>query len=134
MKLICVSQHCVLKVVLLMWSSPAALEKVKLSASMLLNVAKSLVFHAVYHLRMSSSLIKLGAPVLLALTDAGRVAAPTSAHAPVASIFLRDTEIFVIVYSPFYFLSRHSYIAGAALPSDHLSTAITNSVMGSGPP
>src|SRR4029077_9852116 len=103
MKLICVSQHCVLKVLLLMWSSPAALEKVKLSASMLLNVAKSLSFHTVYHLRMSSSLIKFLAPASLALASSGRLTAPTSAHAPVASIFLRETVIIVIVHSPFYF-------------------------------
>src|SRR6185369_3715554 len=32
------------------------------------------------------------------------------------------------------FSLRHSYIAGAGVPSDHLPTAITNSVMGSGPP
>src|SRR5215467_11264484 len=32
------------------------------------------------------------------------------------------------------FSLRHSYITGAAVPSDHLPTAITNSVMGSGPP
>src|SRR5258708_34365410 len=29
---------------------------------------------------------------------------------------------------------RHPYIHGAAVPSDHLATGITNSVMGSGPP
>src|SRR5580692_6738768 len=28
---------------------------------------------------------------------------------------------------------RHSYITGATVPSDHLPTAITNSVIGSGP-
>jgi hypothetical protein len=32
------------------------------------------------------------------------------------------------------FSRRHSYITGAAVPSDHLPTEITNSVMGSGPP
>src|SRR5215469_12883408 len=31
------------------------------------------------------------------------------------------------------FPSSHSYITGAAVPSDHLPTGITNSVMGSGP-
>src|SRR5579864_2421619 len=31
------------------------------------------------------------------------------------------------------FLSRGPYITGAAVPSDHLPTEITNSVMGSGP-
>src|SRR5579884_4424893 len=101
MKLVCVSQHCVLKVVLLMWSSPAALEKVKLSASMSLNVARSFSFHAVYHLRMSSSFIKFWAPDTLALAGSVRLTAPTSAHAPVASKFLRETVIFLIVHSPF---------------------------------
>jgi hypothetical protein len=33
-----------------------------------------------------------------------------------------------------FFSLRHSYITGAAVPSDHLPTGITNSVMGSGPP
>src|ERR1700691_3709550 len=94
MKLICVSQHCVLKVLLLMWSSPAALVKVKLSASRLLNVPKSFFSHAAYHLRMISSFVKFCPPNALAPAGPGRLTAPTRAQAPVASRFLRDTEIF----------------------------------------
>src|SRR5579863_1444829 len=102
MKLICVSQHCVLKVLLLMWSSPAALVKVKLSASRLLNVSKFFFSHAAYHLRIISSFVKLFPPHALALAGPGRVTAPASAQAPVASRFLRDTVNFVIVIrSPF---------------------------------
>src|SRR5579863_8441432 len=62
MKSTCVSQHCVLKALLLMWSSPAELEKVKLSASSILNVPKSFFSHASYHLRMISSLVEPGPP------------------------------------------------------------------------
>src|SRR5580700_2821291 len=97
MKLICVSQHRVLKVLLLMWSSPAALVKVKLSASRALNVPKSLFTHAAYHLRTISSFVEFCPPNMLALAAPGRLAAPTRAQAPVASRFLRDTVILVIV-------------------------------------
>src|ERR1700685_2209708 len=60
-KLICVSQQFVLKALLLMWSSPAALEKVKLSASRALNGAQSFFSstHVLYHFRMISSLVVL---------------------------------------------------------------------------
>src|SRR6266436_8291140 len=102
MKSTCVSQHCVLKVLLLMWSSPAALVKVKLSASSILNVPKSLFSHAAYHLRMISSFVTSCPPNALALASPGRVTAPTSAQAPVASRFLRDIVILVIVRSPFH--------------------------------
>src|SRR4029077_1350807 len=100
MKSTCVSQHCVLKVLLLMWSSPAALEKVKLSASSILKVPKSFFSHAAYHLRIISSFVKLGPPNALALASPGRVTAPTSAQAPVTSRFLRGIVILVIVRSP----------------------------------
>src|ERR1700721_1066784 len=99
MKSICVSQHCFLKVLLLMWSSPAALVKVKLSASMRLNVDKSLFPHAAYHLRTISSFVKFCSPNALALADARRLTAPASAHTPVASRFLRDTVILGILFS-----------------------------------
>src|SRR3984957_2862577 len=102
MKSTCVSQHCVLKVLLLMWSSPAALVKVKLSASRILNVPKSFFSHAAYHLRMISSFVKFCPPDALALAGPGRVTAPTSAQAPVASRFLRDIVIVVMVRSPFH--------------------------------
>src|ERR1700730_53666 len=81
MKLTCVSQHCVLKVLLLMWSSPAALVKVKLSASRILNVLKSFFSHAAYHLRMIPSLVSFCSPNERA--DAGRLMAPASAQTPV---------------------------------------------------
>src|SRR5580704_17405432 len=98
----CVSQHCVLKVLLLMWSSPAALEKVKLSASSILNVPKSFFSHAAYHLRMISSFVKSGPPDALALARPGRVTAPASAQAPATSKFLRRiVAVLVIVRSPF---------------------------------
>src|SRR5580658_6456089 len=58
-KLICVSQHRVLKTLLLMWSSPAALVKVKLSASKASRGPQSFCSHAAYHLRMTSSLAAL---------------------------------------------------------------------------
>src|ERR1700733_5675366 len=105
MKSTCVSQHCVLKALLLMWSSPAALVKVKLSASMASNVPKSFFSHAPYHLRTISSFVKF-CPPALALAGPGRLTAPTSAQAPVVSSFLRDTPILVlvivIVRSPFH--------------------------------
>src|ERR1700689_3576336 len=97
----CVSQHRVLKVLLLMWSSPAALEKVKLSASSASNVPKSFFSHAPYHLRTISSFVEFCAANALALAAPARLTAPTSAPAPVASRFLRDIVTLVIVRSPF---------------------------------
>jgi len=58
--------------------------------------------HAAYHLPMISSFAKSGPPIALALASPGRVAAPTSAQAPVASRFLRSIVILVIVRSPFH--------------------------------
>src|SRR5580693_4301119 len=102
MKSTCVSQHCVLKALLLMWSSPAALVKVKLSASSIWNAPKSFFSHAAYHLRMVSSFVKSCPPNALALVSSGRVTAPASAQAPLASRFLRGIVILVIVRSPFH--------------------------------
>src|SRR6267154_1603542 len=68
MKSTCVSQHCVLKV----------------------------------HLLMISSFVTSCPPNALALASPGRVTAPTSAQAPVASRFLRGIVILVIVRSPFH--------------------------------
>src|SRR5271163_2864224 len=102
MKSTCVSQHCVLKVLLLMWSSPAALVKVKLSASNILNVPKSFFSHAAYHLRMISAFVESCLPNPPALVSAGRSTAPASAQAPVVSRFLRGIVILVIVGSPFH--------------------------------
>src|SRR5258708_17410265 len=98
----CVSQHCVLKALLLMWSSEDGLVKVKLSASRMLNVRKSFFSLAAYHLRMISSFVTSCPPNALALASPGRVTAPTSAQAPVASRFLRGIVILVIVRSPFH--------------------------------
>src|ERR1700677_4386653 len=101
MKSICVSQHRTLKVLLLMWSSPAALVKVKLSASRLSTGPQSFFSQAAYHFRTTSSFVRFCPPDALALAGPGRLTAPTSAQAPVASRFLRDTKILVIVRSPF---------------------------------
>src|SRR5258708_2246836 len=78
MKSTCVSQHCDL------------------------NVLKSFFSNAAYHLRMISSFVKSGPPSAPALAGPGRVTAPTSAQAPVASRFLRGIVILVIVRSPFH--------------------------------
>src|SRR5580704_4557911 len=102
MKSICVSQHRVLKVLLLMWSSPAALVKVKLSASRLSTGPQFFCSQAAYHFRTTSSFVKFCPPDALALASPGRLAAPTSAQTPVASRSLRDTAILVIVRSPFH--------------------------------
>src|SRR5215467_2021420 len=80
MKSICVSQQRVLKVLLLMWSSPAALVKVKLSASRLSTGPQSFFSHALYHFRMISSLVILG-PV-----NTGALAAPRRPTTPPASV------------------------------------------------
>src|ERR1700735_2521110 len=101
MKLICVSQHCFLKALLLMWSSPAALEKVKSSASRLSSGPQSFCPQPAYHFRTTSSVVKLCPPNALARASPGRLTAPTSAQAPVASRFLRDTSVLVIVRSSF---------------------------------
>lgn len=85
-----------------MWSSSFALVKVKLSASIASNVSKSFFSHTKYHLRMISSFVKFWLPNALALAGPGRLAAPTNAQTPVASRFLRDTVVFVIVHSPFH--------------------------------
>src|ERR1700721_586723 len=106
MKSTCVSQHCVLKVLLLIWSAPAALVKVKLLASRISNVFKSFFSHAAYHLRIISSFAKFCSPSALALAGPDRLAATSSAQVPVASRFLRDTVVLVIVRSPFHDVVR----------------------------
>src|ERR1700684_4061456 len=102
MKPICVFQHCSLKALLLMWPSPAALEKVKLSASRLSTGPQSFCSQAAYHFRTTSSFVKFCPPNALAVAGPGRLMAPTSAQAPVARTFLRDTAFLVIVRSPFH--------------------------------
>src|ERR1700678_13108 len=101
-KSICVSQHRSLKMLLLMWASPAALVKVKLSASRLSTGPQSLFSQVAYHLRTTSSFAKFCSPKALALAGPGRLTKPTRAQAPVASRFLRDTAVLVIVRSPFH--------------------------------
>src|SRR6516225_4356827 len=100
MKSICVSQHRSLKVLLLMWSSPAALVKVKLSASRLSTGPQSFFSHALYHFRMISSLVILGPANDGALATPWRPTPPASVQAPATSRFLRDTVVFFIVRSP----------------------------------
>src|SRR5580692_1800752 len=106
MKSIWVSQQRDLKVLLLMWSSPAALEKVKSSASRLSSGPQSFFSQAAYHFRTTSSFVKFCPPIGVALAGPGRLTAPTSVQAPVMSTFLRDTAILVIVIvivrSPFH--------------------------------
>src|ERR1700722_9449373 len=97
MKLIWVSQHCVLKVLLLMWSSPAALEKVKLSASMLSGSCQSFCSHAAYHLLTTSSFVKFCSPQALALAGLGKLMELTNAQAPVASNFRRETALVAFI-------------------------------------
>src|ERR1700729_2769593 len=101
MKLICVSQHCFLKALLLMWSSPAALEKVKSSASRLSSGPQSFCPQPAYHFRTTSSVVKSCPPNALALASPGRLTAPTSPQAPVASFCCPVTNGFVIVRSFF---------------------------------
>src|SRR5260221_376536 len=71
MKSICVSQHRALKVLLLMWSSPAALVKVKLSASRLSTGPQPFFSQAAYHFRTTSSFVKFCPPNGLALSQSG---------------------------------------------------------------
>src|ERR1700683_4613337 len=85
-----------------MWSSPAALEKVKSSASRLSSGPQSFCPQPAYHFRTTSSVVKFCPPTVLALASPGRLTALTSAQAPVASRFLRDTVILVIVPPPFH--------------------------------
>jgi len=54
MKPICDSQHCALNLLLLMWSSPAALVNVKSSARRASTGPQSGFSHAAYHYRMIS--------------------------------------------------------------------------------
>ena len=61
---------------------------------------KSFFSQAAYHLRMISSFVKSCPPNALALAGPGRGTALTNAQVPVASRFLRDIVILVIVRSP----------------------------------
>src|SRR4029077_19073312 len=127
MKLICVSQHCFLKALLLMWSSPAALEKVKSSASRLSSGPQSFCPQPAYHFRITSSVVKFCPPTALALASPGRLTAPASAQAPVASRFLRDTAVLVIARSPFSESSLKRFAGSRCLLSDHTNRLVRNS-------
>ena len=87
-KLICVSQQFVLKALLLMWSSPAALLKVKLSASRTLKGAQSFFSscHVLYHFRMIASFVALDSVPARALAVTENAAAPASAQAPLEQL------------------------------------------------
>src|ERR1700740_826562 len=97
-KLICVSQQFVLKSLLLMRSSRAALLKVKLSASRTLNRTQSFFSpaHVLYHFRMIASFAVLDPVPACALAVTKNPTAPASAQAPVSSSFRRDTAILVM--------------------------------------
>src|ERR1700723_1117156 len=99
MKLICVFQHCSLNALLLMWSSPAALEKVKLSASRPSTGPQSFCSQAAYHFRTIPSFVDFCPSDALALAAPGKLTAPTRAQAPDARRFLRDTAI-VVMFLP----------------------------------
>ena len=105
MKSICVSQHRALKVLLLMWSSPAAIVKGEVIGEQAIHypLAPSL---SSPRLRTTSGLPPRSSsstlPMRWHLPIPGRLTAPTSAQASVASRFLCDTAILVIVRSPFH--------------------------------
>src|ERR1700733_6445136 len=105
-KLICVSQQFVLKALLLMWSSPAALEKVKLSASRTSNGPQSFfsTSQVLYHFRTISSAVVLCPALARALAVTENAAAPTSAQAPASSAFRRDTPILAMSILLFSFV------------------------------
>src|SRR6202034_1499694 len=78
-----------------MWSSPAALEKVKLSASRTSNGPQSFfsTSQVLYHFRTISSAVVLFPALARALAVTENAAAPTRAQAPASSAFRRDTPI-----------------------------------------
>src|SRR6266404_1079721 len=93
MKSICVSQHRALKVLLLMWSSPAALVKVKVSASRLSTGPQPFFSQAAYHFRTTSSFVKFCPPNGLALAGPGRL--PLRADSCVTQ---RSLSLFVLLF------------------------------------
>src|ERR1700731_1783053 len=97
MKSICVCQHFVLKALLLMWSSPAGLENVKLSANKMSTGRQSFFSHAAYHLRIVSSLFGLNPVSANAPAICGMPAAAASAHAP-SRIVRRDIDVFFMTH------------------------------------
>src|ERR1700733_8748112 len=97
-KSICDSQHCALKALLLMWSSPAALVNVKSSDSRMSTGCQSFFSHAAYHLRIVSSLFGLSPASACGLAICGMPAAAASAHAPASRIVRRDTAPFFMTH------------------------------------
>src|SRR6202167_279338 len=97
-KSICVSQHRALKALLLMWSSPAALVNVKLSASKLSTGRQSFFSHAAYHLRIVSSFFGLSPVAACALAICGMPAAAASAYGPALSTARRDKVVFLMTH------------------------------------
>src|SRR5580692_4396721 len=93
-KSICDSQHCVLKALLLMWSSPAALVNVKSSDSRMSTGRQSFFSHAAYHLRIVSSFFGLSLVSACALAICGMPAAAANAHALASRIVRRDIVLF----------------------------------------
>jgi hypothetical protein len=80
----------------------------------------------------------LGYGLLASAAHPGRAAHRTATDAKtpnaiVLTIF-RFIDFLLRYEFQYAFETYDSYIPGAAVPSDHLLTGITNSVMGSGPP
>src|ERR1700688_116892 len=92
------SQHRTLKVLLSMWSSPAALVNVKSSASRMSTGCQSFFSHAAYHLRIVSSLFGLSPVSARAPAICGMPAAAASAHAPASRIVRRDIALFFMTH------------------------------------
>src|ERR1700676_4139394 len=126
-KLICVSQQFVLKALLLMWSSPAALEKVKLSASRTSNGPQSFfsTSQVLYHFRTISSAVVLCPAPARALAVTENAAAPTSAQAPASSAFRRDTPILamsILLFSFFGLWPKHTNRLVCSMPNHPYTT------------
>src|SRR5215472_6213871 len=80
----------------------------------------------------------VGYGFLASAARAGRAAHSAATNARVPNVIV--LTIFRFIDFPLRYTAaarsfslKHSYITGAAVPSDHLPTGITNSVMGSGP-
>src|SRR5580658_7670969 len=89
-KSICDSQHRVLTVALLMWSSPAALVKVQSSVKSLSSGGQSFFCHPSYHLRMVSRLFEFSPVSSRALARVGITSDAASAYGLAASTARRD--------------------------------------------
>ncbi len=112
MKLIWVSQHCALKALLLMWSSPAALVNVKSSASRMSTGCQSFCSHAAYHLRIVASFFGLRPLFAFALAVCGTIAAAASANAPASRIPRRDIAVLFTIHFSLHFSLRSYQLVG----------------------